>query len=150
MFQSNLTQRQLISLSNFVKLYDLMNIMQVHDGCFNFSRRRIDLFQHIKILSRLVASKRDHVNSPLLCLKALFQSSQNQLASSLRELLSNHNIWKHSLLAWLSRWVEKRLNTRRFYLVLKGLKKQARHVFGTVLSIIYKYSASLPDRQQVQ
>ncbi len=27
-----------------------MNIMQVHDGCFNFSRRRIDLFQYINSL----------------------------------------------------------------------------------------------------
>ena len=32
--------------------------MPVHDGCFNFSRRRIDLFQYIKMLSRLVASRK--------------------------------------------------------------------------------------------
>ena len=52
-------KRQLISLSNFVKLYDLMNIlMLVHDGCFNFSRQRIDLFQYIKMLSRFVASRK--------------------------------------------------------------------------------------------
>ena len=34
-----------------------MNIMPVHDGCFKFSRQRIDLFQYIKMLSRLVASR---------------------------------------------------------------------------------------------
>ena len=38
--------------------------MPMHDGCFNFPRRRIDLFQYIKMLSRLVAS-RHHVKQPL-------------------------------------------------------------------------------------
>ena len=38
-----------MSLSNFVKLYDLMNILPVYGGGFNFSRRRIELFQYIKM-----------------------------------------------------------------------------------------------------
>ena len=62
-FQSNLTQKDsaLIKLSNFVKLYDLMKIMPEHDSCFNFSRWRIDLFQYIKMLSRLVASRQSGI-----------------------------------------------------------------------------------------
>ncbi len=38
-----------------------MNMMPVHDGCFNFSRERIDLFQYIKMLSRLVVSRQKQI-----------------------------------------------------------------------------------------
>ncbi len=65
-FEQNLHNSKFDAITAIASLQGVTKLVQIYffvlcDGCFTFSRRRIDLSQYLKMLSRLVASRQSGI-----------------------------------------------------------------------------------------